>query len=827
MLVPVSWLKKLVPNKLTSSQLADLLTVAGIEVEHITAVGVYSPHVVCGRLLEKQQLAVEGSVWQLTLDVGLGSAITVVAKSAVVANLTRGVRLAVALAGAVLVDRQDQGFALLPVKKNKCYGVQSEGMLCSPRSLGLGDDDRSLVSLSEELELGCAVRNELEVPVDSEADEILELAILANIARCQSMWGVAREVAALTDFVKTREPSFDNLPASTMSLQPRIDETGICRRFSLAHIVDLQVLPSPVWLQRHLLLAGIRPINNVVDASNYVMLEMGQPLHAYDATQLPTFELCVRLSRQGDALHTLAQEAEADALQLAAGYPVIAVGDQILALAGVIGGSASAVNDKTQSVLLEAANFDYIAIRRSQADSKIFTESSARFSRGVDPSLTLDAIQRFLQILRYTCPQAALLAWGDEKAFSAKPRAISLTQKQVKQTLGIELDVEEIAALLAKLNIACAMDTQRQAITAAVGLDREDIHASCDLLEEIARLYGYDKLPATMPSQPIVQHPQQTDLRDREKIRDALVNAGLQEVLSYSMTSVAAEARLFAATKSSPLAMDYVHIQNPITEDRSVLRRSLLPALLQHVARNLRFTDACHLFEIGRVFLPERSGESALLPAEPHRLAAVMTGVAQPGSWHEMQPRAVDFYDLADIAHYLFAHLHIQDMELEPTTHPMFRLGCCANVTAAGKSYGTIGVVHDLVLQAFGIETATVMAMDLDLDLLLTDKQRQYQVLPLLRYPSIELDISIEVDASISAQWLLSLVRRQGGELLQDVDVFDVYQSDQLGENKKAIALRLLFNAITRTLTTEAACEVRDRIVNSLAQEVGAKLRDG
>ena len=824
MRVPVSWLRRLVPNALSSKDIAEVLTIAGIEVEILQGIGAYDAQVVCGVLLEKQQIPEHPQVWLLQLDVG--KSVSVVTTASDAAELVLGTRLAVALAGASLLDYDETRFQLKEVKADKRYGHMSSAVLCSAHEVGVGECSDTFLRLSDSAVAGQAIRDDLSIADDAFADEVMELAILANISRCQSMLGVAREMSALADLTLAPLPLLTALPEDINGVAPSIVATDICRRISLARVHGVHIAPSPLWMQRELALAGVRPINNVVDAGNYVMLEMGQPMHAYDAKKLSTTDLSVGLSQAGDCLHTLAQEETEEALLLKGGHPVIIAKDRIVALAGVIGGSETAVGDDTTELLLEAANFDFIAVRRSQADNKIFTEASSRFSRGVDPTITLTAIQRFVALLQQTCTDLQVVALGDEKNFSSKPRAVTLSCQQVSDTLGLTLSADKMASLLEKVGIDSIVHDEKQSLCAQIGLQREDITEACDLLEEIARLYGYDKLPATMPMQPIPEHLSQPELLAREKLRDACVASGLQEVLSYTMTTPEIEARLQAANAADATTPAYVAVLNSISEERTVLRRSLLPSLLQHIQFNLRFTDACHLFEIGRVFLPEMKSDSPLLPGEPYRLTAVMTGAVQTATWHDNKPREADYYDMANIVQHLFAHLHISQVELEPAQHDLFRPGSCARIIQAGKCYGYLGVVHDLVTRSFALEAQTVIALELDVDAVLVDYTNTFQVQPVTRYPSIDLDISVEVAESITTQWLLSLIKKQGGEFLQDVQVFDIYRSAQLGEGKKAMALRLVFNAHTRTLTMDEACAVRDAIVTELAQEVGAKLRD-
>ena len=623
MRVPVSWLRQLIKINAKTIDIAENLTVAGIEVEDICGVGVYAKQVICGRLIEKQSVPDQDGVWQLRCDIG-HDVIPLVAKSAQLEELPLETMLALARPGAHLLDQH--GLVCTPLKCDKRYGFVSEAMLCSAADLGLSADNVSPLILSTQAKPGVPVLDEVVLPQDCKADEVLSLAILANIARCQSMWGVAREVAALMDCDLCLPLKLDSQTEHLPKLYPRIEDEHVCARLALLSISGIEVKASPQWMQIRLSLAGIRPINNVVDAGNYLMLAMGQPVHTYDLDKLETPALSVRLSREAETLHTITQTVEEAPMLLQAGHPLICCADKPVALAGVMGGRETAIGDKTQRLLLEVANFDMIAVRRSQAAHKLFTESSARFSRGVDAKLSLPAMAYFMLLIQETCPQATMQALGDDNRSETKPRMVQLSSEQVQRTLGIVLSASQMAALLAKVGLETQIDNDGLVMTAIVDSARSDIVSSCDLLEEVARLYGFDALPATMPKQSIPQHLPAPERSDREKARDAMVRCGLQEVISYHMTHPSLEAKLQQAVAKSDTAPAFVRLLNPASEERCVMRRSLLAGLLSHVAHNLRHTPTCQLFEIGRVFLPEISADSPLLPAELYRLTAVMTG---------------------------------------------------------------------------------------------------------------------------------------------------------------------------------------------------------
>ncbi len=685
--------------------------------------------------------------------------------------------------------------------------------------------DLSVDELAEKLTVAGIEVEEIE---RSGEEAYLTLSILANIARCQSMHGVAKEVAAITECVYVGAPQYANLEAFPQTLHPRIETPTSCRRFSAALIDGVVIEDSPLWLQQKLLAVGVTPINNLVDLSNYVMFEIGQPTHAYDADRLANAEIAVRLSKENETLHTLAQTEEQSPLTLPKGVPIIVCQDKPVAIAGVVGGRSTAIGLETNKILLESASFDYIAIRRAQAACKTFTDASIRFSRGVDPALTTKAIARFCELLKAICPQAKVVALGDTLTVPIQDRRVDIELERINSSLGTLFSAQEVMAILGRVGIASQLIEEGTIIRATITSEREDITRDCDLLEEIARLHGYDKLPETMPIEPIPAHPRNVLYESRESIRDHLVQLGLQEVMSYSMSAPATEAKLVAGQAQQSKTPAYVQLRNPVSDEKSILRRTLLPGLLEHVAFNSRYQTSCQIFEIGRVFLPEIPAKySAALPSEPERLAGVLTGKIQSGTIHEATVRRVDFYDAKQIVLDLFKRCHCLTPEFVAVEQPPFRPGQCANIVVNGESWGMVGTLHELVVEAFGIPAQGVVGFDLDLDKLMAQFSRDYKVVPPPRFPSIKLDISMVLNEDIPAGKLLATTRELGGELLQGIEVFDVYRSEQLGADKKALALRLELNGQTQTLTMEEAVLLRQKIVAGLEEKFKASLRGG
>ncbi len=823
MQIPVSWLKQKVNTDLSTAQIAEILTVAGIEVEEVQGVGVYHRDVVVGEVIEVVAIDKEQHVHLLTVNIGKRN-IPIVTKNPGEQALTLGAHVALALPGAVVIDASNETFALREVKAGKLYSHHSHGVLVSEKECGIGECNDKVYTPATTAAAGTPLCDLLEPKADWQADEILVIAILANIARCQSFQGVAREFAAITGSACELEESAVDLASVPTSLTPSIEDDALCRRFSCVELTDVNVAPSPAWMQRLLVLGGMEPINNVVDASNYVMLEMGQPSHAYDATKLASKDLTVRFAHDGETFKALIQEEEDEPYTLKSSQPVIVSKNEVVSIAGVVGGASSAINDETHDILLEAANFDFITIRKTQSDMKLMTDAGTRFSRGVNPLLTLSGLARVIALLQETSPQLKLIAQGDATPVAFEERQIELHAQEVNASLGVHFTIAQISKLLNQIGITTATDSEDERLVATVDAWREDITGAHDLIEEVARLYGYDNLPETMPLQPIPFHPKNAFYEWRETARDAMVLWGMQEVMSYSLSSAKEELKVFAGETAVPDTA-FVQMTNPLSDERSVLRRSLIPSLCQHAKLNFRHMKQIQLFEIGPVFLPEHPGEAEGLPCEQERLTALLTGEAFKPNLHNAHPGPVDFYDISDALAMLMRHLHIKDYALENNVAVGFHPGQCAHVMHGTKCYGYMGALHPRVAESYGLDKFQTYVIDLDLRAICEDAERDFVATSPLKYPSVELDISIVLDESISAHWVLTMMQKAAREWWVDGSVFDVYHSETLGENKKALAIRFSLNAKSRTLKMEEANKVREDMVSLLGEEFGAVLR--
>ncbi|HEV8247000.1 MAG TPA: phenylalanine--tRNA ligase subunit beta, partial [Polyangiaceae bacterium] len=655
-------------------EVSERLTLSGIEVEKVWSVGVYDPLVVVGEVASVEP--VPGIAGMKRVEVLADRRRQLISNAA---GVEPGRKLAVALPGATLFA--DDGLSLLSVEEATLYGQRSEGALCSTGHLGTGSDFDVPVALEGSSALGSPLFASLSARPEWQADRVLLLSILPNIARCQSLRGVAREVSALLR--KPRKALLEPLSfESDQGLSPSITARDACLSLTTTLIEGVTVSDSPDWLRKRLVLAGMTPINNIVDVTNYVMLEFGQPTHAYDADLLPSLDLGVRHARSGDRLLTLQQADGEEPLVVPEGVPLIVSGDRPVAAAGVIGGRPTAISASTRRVLLESAAFELVAIRRAQQALKTFTEASARFSRGVNPELPIVAARRFLELLRLTAPDARVTSYGQVSHGISPARRISLSLSQLNESLGTGFTLAQSADTLRRGGLVVEADARGAALNVQVDNSRLDLTLACDLIEEIARLEGYETLPETMPTDAIPEPLQQDAIARREAVRDRLVRMGLQEIISYSLNGPALEAKLYAGRPSAqPKAL--VKVLNPVSVERSVLRSSLLPGLLSTAALNLRHQPLCRLFEIGPVFAQGAAAEE--LPNELSQVALLIAGSSVRSTLHDKKPRDADLFDAKALAQELFDGLRLQGLTFEASDEVPYRPGACARIVRGGE----------------------------------------------------------------------------------------------------------------------------------------------
>jgi phenylalanyl-tRNA synthetase beta chain len=842
MRVPLSWLKEYVDVTLSVEELAEKLTIAGLEVAEIEYIGVPGGNDHQRLIWDREQLII-GQILKVeghpnadrlvlaTVNYG-GDEHEVVVTGAPnlfpflgKGDLSRQKLFSpFALEGTTLYDGHKDGRSKMKLKGRPLRGIYNRCMLCSEKELGISGEHEGIIILQGDYEPGVAVQDVL-------GDVVLDIDIIPNIARCASIVGVAREVAALTG-QKLREPDYEVVfegPSTSGRVEISTDDPELNPRFVAMVIEGVEQKPSPEWMQRRLRLAGQRPINVVVDISNYVMLEMGQPNHTFDYDFLRQradaydpggpIHIHTRLAHEAETLTTL------DGLTHELEPYTILVTDTAgsLSLGGIMGGAESEINEGTTNVLLEAAAWNFINIRQSLSALKISSEAGFRFSRGVHPSQAILGARRAAELMRRYAGGKVSEGIVDYYPMPPIAEPIVLTPAEVERIGGVELGKSEIQALLEALQFE--VEAQEDHLLVTSPDHRLDIEGSHDLVEEVCRMVGYDNIPTTEMSDRLPPQRNNRDLEGEELIKDILVQLGLQEIITYRLTTPEQEAKLLAGEDGPPDERPYVTLANTISAKRAAMRHSLLASVLEIAAANSRFQDRIALFELGQVYL---IGEDGVLPDEPRRLSVVLTGPRGKGSWDGAADReTANFFDLKGVLEQLLDGLHVTEVTFEPGKHPTFRPGRTARLLLDGRQIGLMGEVHPLVAEEYEIRGEwPVLAAELDVELLLPRILERYDVEPVPAFPAVHEDIAVIVDKGIPAAEVTALIEKEGGSLLRGADLFDIYDGASIPTGKKSLAYHLTFMSKDRTLTDKAVRKNRDRIVKRLNREIGARLRD-
>ncbi|HDQ71522.1 MAG TPA: phenylalanine--tRNA ligase subunit beta [Chloroflexi bacterium] len=854
MKVPLSWLKEYVDIDIPPQELAKRLTLAGLEVENIEYIGLpgaelpWDPEkIVVG---EVRAVRPHPDADRLVLvDVAYGGpeleTVVTGAPSLLEHRAERDLHLKVAFAmeGVQLYNGHAEGKELMTLKKAKIRGVPSRAMVCSEKELGLSEEHVDIIYLPDDAPVG--------VPLaDYMGDAILSFDIKGPFAHLQSVFGVAREAAALLDTPLKKDivQVLDRHPAEVTPtpdfLTLEIADPELCPRYTAAYIKDVAIGPSPFWMQQRLTRAGMRPINNIVDVTNYVMLELGQPLHAFDYHFLQPRPgedrpaIIVRRAEPGEQMKTLdgvLRTFDEDTLLITDGSGPVAV-------AGVMGGLDSEVTDETRDILLESANFNFLNVRRTAWMLGLATEASQRFGRRVDPELTIKAAARAAHLMAEIAggevvPGPLVRVIGDVYPGQQPRQSIEFDPDHATRILGVEIPNDEIVRILTSLEFQVSKspvsssadpvepetrNLKPETLNVLIPSYRQDITRSIDLVEEIGRIWGYDRFPRTLLKDELPPQRSNWRLEGAERVRDILIGCGVDEVITYSLVDIEDEMNL-QPQRAQPAETEHLRLRNPISAERAYLRQTLLPSLLNTTRENLRFLDRVVIFEIGAVYLPV---EDQTLPDEPRRLSIVLTGPREPRSWLEGQDRSLmDFYDLKGIAETLLDRLGLAGT-FRPGRHPAMHPGRCAEVSVGESIVGVLGELHPIVRENFDLPNQPIGALEFDLDPLLEAWQTTTQIMvPLSIHPPVYEDLAIVVDEGVAAERVRELIEQTGRPLLRSVVLFDVYRGKQIGEGKKSLAYRLTYQADDRTLTDGAVGKQRGKIIRRLEKELGATLR--
>ncbi|NRD76061.1 phenylalanine--tRNA ligase subunit beta [Bacillus sp. BRMEA1] len=803
MFVSYKWLQDYVDlTGVTAEELAEKITKSGIEVEGVDILNEGIKGVVVGHVLEREQHPNADKLSKCLVDLGEGEPVQIICGAP---NVAKGQKVAVATVGAVLPGN-------FKIKKAKLRGEESNGMICSLQELGM----EGKIVPKEYSEGIFVFPADAEVGTDALAflnrdDQVLELSLTPNRADCLSMLGVAYEVAAILGReVKFPETDLELIAEKATDYVKIVIEAKEDNPLYSAKIIkNVKIGPSPLWMQTRLMNAGIRPHNNVVDITNYVLLEYGQPLHAFDYDRLGSKEILIRRAHNGEKFVTL-DDVERT---LTSEHLVITNGTEPVALAGVMGGANSEVTSDTTTVLLEAAYFNGLTVRKASKDHGLRSEASARFEKGVDPKRVRAAGERAAYLIEKYAGGEVLEGAAEIDTLSIEPAVVSITLEKINRVLGTELSMNGVKDIFDRLQFDSVVE--KDTITVTAPTRRGDIKIEEDLIEEVARLYGYDNIPKTLPIGSATPGKLSDYQKKRRVVRAYLEGAGLYQAVTYSLTSEEKAAQFALEIREA------IRLAMPMSEDRSVLRLSILPQLLEVLKYNsARQNDSLAVYETGNVFLS--NGKDAL-PTEEEHVAGAITGLWHSHLW-QGEKKPVDFFVLKGILEGMFAKLGLSDrVEYVQAQVEGMHPGRTAEIRLKGEKIGFVGQVHPSIQKDHDLKDTYVF--DLSLKALLDESAEplRYQAIP--RYPSITRDIALVVNKETVSGTLKEVILTTGAPLLKEAYVFDLYEGDKMEEGKKSIAFTLKYVDPERTLTDEEVTKVHERVLEALKDKAGAVLR--
>ncbi|PZE20396.1 phenylalanine--tRNA ligase subunit beta [Paenibacillus xerothermodurans] len=812
MKVSYQWLSQYVDvSGYTAAELAEKLTRSGIEVDIVEERNQGVEGVLVGYVKTREKHPDADKLSVCTVDVGQGEDLQIVCGAK---NIAAGQKVPVAVVGAKLPGD-------FKIKRAKLRGVESQGMICSAKELGLNDKllpkeiQEGILVLPEDTQVGESILDVLAID-----DQVMDLDLTPNRSDALSMLGTAYEIAAILGRdvkLPPTEPQTNSGVRAADHISVEITAKEQCSHYAARLLEGVRIGTSPLWMQNRLMAAGIRPINNIVDITNYVMLEYGQPLHAFDADTLQNGHIEVRMAQPGEKLVTL------DGVErtLEPHMLLITDGTKPVGLAGVMGGENSEVTENTTRILLESAKFDGGTIRKTSRQLGLRSEASLRFEKEVNPEAVIPALNRAALLMSELAGGQVAEGVVEEVVLQHQPVRIEVSVGRINDYLGTELSPEQVRSIFERLHFT--VETEGEKFIVHVPSRRGDIARAVDLIEEVARLHGYDNIPTTLMTGVTTPGALTKEQAIRRVVRHLLTGSGLHEAITYALThpqQIGDFPGPYQDAKPVALAM-------PMTEERSTLRTSLIPHLLDVAAYNRnRNTDDVAVFEIGKVFITDEAALSKL-PDERLHLAVLLTGKRHATHWAG-RPRDVDFYDLKGVFESVVGYLGLEGAIGYSTAQPEgFHPGRTAQITLDAENgrivVGTLGQLHPELQKHKDLADTYVLEVELTPLAAAADERITYQPLP--RFPSIARDIAVVVGREVQAADLTEAARKVAGDLLESIQVFDVYTGDRVGPHKKSVALSLVYRTPERTLTDEEVSDLHSKVVSTLEQSFGAELR--
>lgn len=789
---PVKWLKDYVDINVSPVELADALNLSGSHVEEVILTGDEISNVVTGKITKIERHPDAEKLVVCAVDINKEEEIQIVTAAT---NMKEQDIIPVALHGATLHGG-------LKIKKGKLRGVVSNGMFCSEEELGIAGDEpvHGLMILHEDTPIGVDIKS--VIPLES---AIIDFEITSNRADCFSIIGMARETAATLGLTyKMPNLKYNEEDKTSIVNNYRVEiKSPLCRRYMAKGISNINIQPSPQWMQERLLEADVRPINNIVDITNFVMLELGQPLHAFDARDIVSNTIVVDTGKDGEKFVTLDEEERTiDSTMLC-----IKDGDKTIGLAGVMGGLNSEVKEDTSMIVLESANFNGLNIRNTSKKLGLRTEASTKFEKDLDPNLCKLAIDRVCALVEELGAGKVMTGVIDIYNEVKEPHTLEVDSNWVNRFLGSNISKEDMKRYLDGLDLNT--EIKGDVLVVNCPTFRSDLNIKEDIAEEIARIHGYNNFESTLPHCEAIKSGKSDKHKLEDKIIEALVSSGINQSISYSFVSNKIFDKLLIPQDSE--LRNVVEIRNPLGEDFKVMRTTTLASMMESLARNyVKSNESAMLFEIGKVYIKNTDEEK--LPEERNILTLGMYGA---GDYLELKGVVENVLDALGIDNGIF---------IRESENPSFHPGKTAALKLRNKISGVLGEIHPDVSENYGIDTRCFVA-ELNLDMLMECAKidKKHKALP--KFPAVTRDIAVLVDDRVLVQEIEDTIKKQGGGILESAKLFDVYKGSQIPEGKKSIAYAITYRHADKTLTDTEVNKVHDKILRSLEHKLGAELR--
>lgn len=800
MLISYKWLKDYVDFDLSPAELAEKMTMAGIIIEHIEYPAEGIENVVVGEILTVEKHPQADKLQVLTVNVG--DKTLQIATGA--PNVAVGQKVPVALPGAKLPGG-------IEIKTADFRGVESSGMLCSADELNIDHSEEAkagIMILPADVEAGKNIVDVLGLD-----DAIMDMELTPNRSDCMSVWNTAKEVAAVLgakardidiSFTENEEDINDYVKIS-------VEDKDLCKRYTAKLVKNVKIGPSPLWMQQYLRCCGMRPINNIVDIANFVMLELGQPLHTFDYQTLAKQQVIVRRAKNGEKIITLDDQERT----CHSGNLLICDGERAVCIAGVMGGQNTEVTESTKDILIEAAHFDPVSVRKTSREVGVRSESSARFEKGVDLQRLPAAANRCAQLLAKYCGGEIVGGFYDSCPDKILPTKVLLRPERINQILGTDFSVDDILSTMERLDFPVIPVEKGYEVT--VPFYRQDVTGEEDLAEEVARLLGYDKIPVSLPEGKTTEGKLTPWQKFVDDVLNTSVALGLREIKTYDFISPKEWDRLRLPEDSCYRKV--VKIQNPLNEEQSIMRTTLVPGILNIAALNYSRSNVdLDLFECGVAFIP--TGEQ--LPKEPMKFTGLVMGKTLGGWQEKAAPK--DYFYLKGLVEKFFDHWNIKNWQVEATTeYPFMHPGQCANILINGETVGFMGQIHPLVAKNYQLPQAFLFEIDLASVFAALPQSFAYQGFS--KHPAMARDLALIVRNDVTASQVEAVIKENGGEYLRNVSLFDVYAGSQLEAGTHSLAYTISFQAIDKTLVEQQVNDSVNAILQALDEKLGVKLR--